>query len=166
MYHSLNASAAPRTAEVFGVQHVHIIEETAKFHVQQGIAKGAGSRLDMHRYKDISACYAVLKERGYRIVATVPREDALLLEDLPLGRPCALVFGTEDRGLSVQAVEQADLCVKIPMFGFTQSLNVSVCVALFLYQIRMKLENSSIDWQLSPKEREELRHTFVQRLLY
>lgn len=165
MYHSLNASATLRTAECFGIQDVHVVEDTAKFQVQQGIAKGASTWLTIHHYKNSASCYEQLKQKGYRIIATTPHADAILLPDILIGRPCALVFGTEDRGLSDVAIQEADVCVKIPMYGFTQSFNVSASVALCLYQVRMKLEHSSFEWRLTSAEREELFYEFAKRLL-
>ena len=53
-------------------------------------------------------------------------------------------------------MENADEFVRIPMYGFTESFNISVSAALCLYELTAKLRNSDINWHLSEHERTEL----------
>ena len=76
-----------------------------------------------------------LKSQGYKIVATTPHEKSQTINELPVDTKIALVFGTEIDGISPIVYEQADEFVKIPMYGFTESFNVSVCAALCLYEL-------------------------------
>lgn len=158
-----NASAILRSAECFGIQDVHIIERRNRFRATEGIAMGSAKWLDLHYYQETTACFDKLKKDGYKIVATTPRPDAYSLQELPLTDKMALVFGTEFTGLTEQALAQADLFVTIPMYGFTQSYNVSVSAALCTYQITESLKKSSVPWQLSEEERVDLTLSWLRR---
>ncbi|MGB4327319.1 MAG: TrmH family RNA methyltransferase, partial [Tenuifilum sp.] len=68
----------------------------------------------------------------------------------------ALLFGTELTGLSKLALKNADEYVRIPMFGFTESYNISVSVAITLYELTNRIRSSEIDYRLSPDEQDEL----------
>lgn len=160
-----NASAVIRSCEIFGLQDLHVVQEKNKFLVTNGIAMGASKWIDMQQYNEIDACIQTLKDDGYRIVATTPHTDACLLPDLPVDKKLALVFGTEGSGISSRVMEQADEFVKIPMFGFTQSFNVSVSVALCLYDTVMRLHNSSINWQLNETQKIDTLLLWARKVL-
>jgi tRNA (guanosine-2'-O-)-methyltransferase len=163
IFQSHNASAILRSTECFGVQDMHIIADKFNFSVTAGIAMGSSKWVDMHRYKDVQTAFQTLKRQGYRMVATTPNTD-MYLEDLPLNHKMALIFGTENIGLSEYAMKHADDFIKIPMFGFTQSFNVSVSVALCLYHIISKLHASaSIPWKLDEAEKLEVMLTWLRR---
>ncbi len=68
----------------------------------------------------------------------------------------ALFFGAELPGLSKTVLDNADEFVKIPMFGFTESFNISVSVAICLYDIINRLKTSNIKWELSEPEKQDL----------
>ncbi|MDY5970038.1 MAG: TrmH family RNA methyltransferase, partial [Bacteroidales bacterium] len=73
-------------------------------------------------------------------------------------QPTALVFGTELTGLSDKAIEHADAYVKIPMYGFTESFNISVCCALSLYSVTEKMRRTpNLNWQMTPEEQATLK---------
>ena len=67
----------------------------------------------------------------------------------------ALLFGAEQEGLSPLALEMADEKVKIPMYGFTKSYNISVAVALCIQAVISKIREYDIAWQ-SEKEKDEV----------
>ncbi|HEY4799033.1 MAG TPA: TrmH family RNA methyltransferase, partial [Bacteroidia bacterium] len=64
--------------------------------------------------------------------------------------------GTEMRGATPVAFEQADGFVKIPMVGFTESLNISVSAAVTLYTLTQRLKSSSVNWKLKDEEIAEI----------
>ncbi len=66
------------------------------------------------------------------------------------------MFGTELTGLSEVAMNNVDGYVKIPMYGFTESLNISVSAAITLYVISKRLKESDINWQLTNEEKTDL----------
>ncbi len=161
LYQAHNLSAIVRTADCFGIQDVHIIEERHKFSLSKGIVKGAEQWMTLERHRvlqrgDIAQSFALLRSAGYSIVATTPHEKDMLINELPLDKKVAVVFGTEREGLSAYALEHADAFVKVPLYGFTESFNVSVCAGIVLYELTKRLRESSLDWRLSDEERIEI----------
>ena len=148
-----NTSAVVRTCEVFGVQQAHSIEGRYGKRLDEKIAMGAQKWVDVFRYDDTQKCFDILREKGYQIVATTPHKDAYLLNDFDISKKSAFFFGTEKEGLSEKVLAQADTYLKIPMVGFTESLNISVAVAIVLQQLTDKLRRSNIKWQLTDEER-------------
>jgi len=155
-----NASAVLRSCDCFGIQDVHIIENRNRYEVNPDVALGASKWLTLHNYDqeehNTRNCLMQLKQRGYRIVATTPHKMDHTPESLPLDQKTALVFGTELEGLSEVAKELADDYVKIPMYGFTESLNISVSAAILLRSLAIRLRTAGIPWQLDPAAREEV----------
>jgi tRNA (guanosine-2'-O-)-methyltransferase len=94
-----------------------------------------------------------LKKSGYKIVATTPHKKSYGIDDIPIDEKTALLFGTELTGLSDIAIENSDEILTIPMYGFTESYNISVSAALCLYTLTQRLRKSEIKWQLDPSER-------------
>lgn len=160
VYQPHNASAVLRSCDCFGVQDAHIIENENKWEVSEGVAMGSSKWLSVTRYNALphntNACLSELKERGYRIVATTPHRDDYVLKDLPLDGKIALVFGTEVSGISDEVRALADDYVRIPMYGFTESFNISVAAALSLYELTDRMRRTFNDWCLSEQERQEL----------
>jgi tRNA (guanosine-2'-O-)-methyltransferase len=159
IYQPHNASAVLRSCDCFGIQDVHIIENMNKYEVNPDVALGSSKWLNLIRYRETtnntSQCLKKLKSDGYRIIATTPHENDFTPETLPLDQKTALVFGTELAGLSEEALSQADGFVRIPMYGFTESFNISVSAALLLYALSERLRKSEIPWQLSEEEQLE-----------
>lgn len=149
-----NASAILRTCDCFGIQDLHVMEKNKDYVIQREIARGSGNWVDLHSYSSqnpYTECYHKLKKDGYRLIATSPHATKTIY-DVDLTSPIALVFGTERHGISQEAIQNADELIQIPMYGFTESFNVSVSVALLLNSIRHMLEKSDIDWRLSKEE--------------
>jgi tRNA (guanosine-2'-O-)-methyltransferase len=155
-----NASAVLRSCDCFGIQNVHIIENKYKYNVNPDVALGSPKWLDLYRYNNgdfnTADCLNKLKDEGYRIVATTPHKNDCLIDELPLDKKTALVFGTELNGLTDTAIEMADGFVKLPMFGFTESYNISVSAALSLYELTKHLRNKIKGWELSEKEKTKI----------
>ncbi|MGB7395702.1 MAG: RNA methyltransferase, partial [Pricia sp.] len=148
-----NTSAVIRSCESFGVQDAHVVEGRFGKRLDKNIAMGAQQWVDVHRYNSTAECFKALKKDGYQIVATTPHDDSTLLNDFDLEGKTALVFGTEREGLSEEALRLCDSTLKIPMSGFTESLNISVSAALILYDLTRRLRKSEVSWQLSEEER-------------
>ena len=148
-----NTSAVVRTCEVFGVQQAHSIEGRFGKRLDAKIAMGAQKWVDVFRYNDTQSCIDALRAQGYQIVATTPHKDAYFLNDFDISKKSAFFFGTEKEGLSQQVLSQADTYLKIPMVGFTESLNISVAVAIVLQQLTDKLRRSQVAWQFTDEER-------------
>lgn len=150
IYQSHNASAVLRSCDCFGVQDVHVVENRNAFNPAGDVAVGSSKWVDYYRYPTIAEAYDDLHRHGYRIVATLPHENDQMITDLDISQPTALVFGTELTGLTPDAIAGADAYVKIPMYGFTESFNISVCAALSLFSLTERMRNDpSIAWRLS-----------------
>lgn len=165
LYQAHNASAVLRSCDLFGIQEVHSVEERHKFVVHNGVAKGAAQWLDVVHHTDITQAIKGLKERGYRIVATTPHKEAVMLPDFPVDKKFVFMFGTEDVGLTEQAFNLADEFVKIPMVGFTESFNISVSVALCLYQVTQAMRSQNSAWQLNEQQQLDVLHSWLKTLL-
>ncbi len=152
-----NTSAVMRSCEVFGVQQIHIIEERFGKRIDKEIAMGAQKWVDVNKYESAENCIETLKNKGYQIIATTPHENDCLLDDFDISKPSALFFGTERDGLSPEIIEKADGFLKIPMVGFTESLNISVSAAIIIQNLTERLRKSDIAWQLSDDELLEKR---------
>ncbi len=168
VYQEHNASAVLRSCDCFGIQELHVIEKDNQYKVQRDIALGAGRWVDMFNYNRgehvTKDCIDKLKSKGYTIVATTPHTENTI-HDLDLSNPIALIFGTERRGISSEVEEMADTFVKIPMYGFTESFNISVSAALMLHTLRERLENSDFSWKLSPEEQTALKIKWCRKIL-
>lgn len=156
IYQPHNASACLRTCDCLGIQDVHIVERKYEYRPHGGVSMGSTKWLSLHRYRKTSSCIETLRANDYRLVATSPNEEGHDLLSLPLDRPIALLFGTEEQGLSAETMEAADTTLRLPMFGFTQSYNISVTVAICLSRLVERLRTEGINWQLGEKEKDEL----------
>lgn len=165
--HSHNASAAIRSCEAFGIQDIHIIENNYKFKLSPTVASGSAKWVDMIRYnrKDFdntTECMLGLKEEGYRLYAAVPDPSAISISDIPLDSKVGILIGTEDTGLSQTAIDLADAKVTLPMYGYTESFNLSVASALCLREVTDSLRNSDISYNLSAEEKHNLLYKWVK----
>lgn len=163
VYQLHNASAVMRSCEIFGIQEMNVIEEKYGKKIDKEIAMGAQKWVDVNRYSTTDACIKDLKSKGYRIIATSPHENSCFLEDFDITQPAALFFGTERLGLSEEVLSQADGFLKIPMFGFTESINVSSSAAIIIQHLSSRLRNSDINWQLTEEEILEKRIDWARK---
>lgn len=162
-FHPQNASALVRHCEAFGVQELHAIEFLCGFQANLHIVRGTDKWVDIRRYGSTAEAVAHLRSEGYRIVAATPHTDDTTPEsfDVGAGKFC-IVFGTEKQGISEEIMAVADQFVKIPMYGFVESLNVSACAAILIQGMVEKLHRSEVDWRLSENEQAELLYRWAR----
>ena len=158
-----NASAVIRSCDIFGVQEAHVIEKRFGHTLDKEIAMGAEKWVDVQRYKNTHDCIQNLKDKGYKIIATTPHANDCLLDDFKVDERIALFFGTEKNGLSEEVLQQADGFLKIPMFGFTESFNISVSAAIILQNLTGKLKETAIEWQLTETEKLEKQFDWTKK---
>jgi tRNA (guanosine-2'-O-)-methyltransferase len=144
-----------------GVQDIHVIENSYKFETHPDIVLGANKWLNIFQYNVPEANNTLkaienLRNEGYKIVATTPHKNDFSLEKLPIDSKIALFFGTEQTGLSEDVVEQADYFMQIPMYGFTESYNISVSAAISMYELMKRIRQSPVKWRLSEDERVDI----------
>lgn len=133
-YDPHNAVAAVRTSEALGVSALHAIEGADHFRLAPGITRGCHRWMDIHRWRTPADCAAALRARGFALYATAP-EATHDVETMDVTKPVAVMFGNEHAGLTAAAEQQCDGTVRIPMYGFTESYNLSVSVALVLSRL-------------------------------
>lgn len=160
LYQAHNASAVLRSCESFGLQTVHFIENKNSLKISADVAMGSSNWLTIHRHREAenntAKALTELKKQGFRIVATTPHTDAHTIDTLPVNQKLALVFGTEIDGISNDVYEMADDFVKIPMYGFTESFNISVCAALCMYELTTRIRKTVPNYLLNEEERLEV----------
>lgn len=160
IYHPHNASAVVRTCDAFGIQDVHIIENRNKYRMNPKVALGSGQWVDIIKHNaeehNSAACVQHLKEKGYKVIATTPHTDDISLYDLDVTEPVALIFGNEKDGISDAVREEADGFMRIPMYGFAESFNISVSAAICLSVLTEKLRQTDVDWRLSEEEKKKI----------
>ncbi|MCF6280112.1 MAG: RNA methyltransferase [Flavobacteriaceae bacterium] len=156
LYQKHNTSAIVRSCDVFGIQDVHIIENKYKSYMSNQVGKGSQKWLDFSRYRkkqiNTQDCIDTIKNQGYQLIVTSPHNDSCLLQNFDITKKSAFVFGVEKTGVSEMMMSQADGFLKIPMVGFTESLNVSVAAAITLQSVTERMRNSNVHWQLSEKD--------------
>ena len=161
-YHAQNASALVRHCEAFGVQDIHTIEDRCKFNPNLNIVRGTDKWIDLHRHHSTAEAIEALRADGYRIVATTPHRGDSSPETFDVAKgKFALVFGTEDTGISDEVIESADEFVRIPMCGMVESLNVSASAAILIYILSQRMRATVNDWHLSERERLEMHFRWL-----
>ena len=170
IFQSQNASAVLRSCDCFGIQDVHIIENRNQFQLDTEVSLGSSKWLTLNKYKQkeknsVSAL-KTLKKQGYKIVATTPHLNDQELPNFDItSEKIALVFGSELPGVSNIILDEADEYLKIPMFGFTESFNISVSAAIVLHHLTDKLRNSDVKWELTEKEKTEIKIQWIRNTI-
>ena len=122
IYQPHNASAVVRTCDCFGVQDVHVIEGHNEYKINPLVVQGSAKWISIYKYplqENKKSAFAQLKKKGYKLVGTSPDPSYPSIKDFSIEDKVALVFGTEETGISAYAIEQMDDFVHIPMYGFT-----------------------------------------------
>jgi tRNA (guanosine-2'-O-)-methyltransferase len=167
LYQKHNTSAITRSCDIFGIQDLHVIENKYKTYVSNQVGKGSQKWLTFHRYNqkehNTQDCIDAIKAKGYQIIATTPHENSNFVADFDVLKKSAFVFGVEKEGVSKMMLDQADGHLKIPMYGFTESLNVSVAAAIVLQDITARLRKTQIDWRLDPIEKQAIYSQWLQK---
>lgn len=165
VYQLHNTSAVIRSCDVFGIQNIHVVEEVNQKRIDREIAMGAQKWVDVNRYNSTANCIRTLRQKGYRIVATSPHKSKPLYE-FDISQPAAFFFGTEKDGLSEEVLREADDFVQIPMFGFTESLNISVSAAIILQEVTSRMrQDPTLSWRLSEEEKRRKRLEWAKKTI-
>lgn len=169
VYHSQNTSAVVRSCDCFGIQDLHVIENKHQYRLNPRVVHGASQWVDVIQYMDgensSETCFTRLKEKGYQLVGTIPDPAAPSIHDFHFEQPTALIFGTEKDGLSDIGKTFCDKLVTIPMYGFTESFNISVSAAICMNLLSTKLYTSDLPWKLTAYERKSLRLKWFKQVV-
>ena len=167
LYQKHNTSAITRSCDIFGIQDLHIIENKYQTYVSNQVGKGSQKWLTFHRYNqelhNTQACIDAVRAKGYQIIATTPHETSEFVGDFDITKKAAFVFGVEKEGVSDLVLAQADAHLKVPMYGFTESLNVSVAAAIVLQNVSSRLRDTAVPWQLSTDDQQAVYLQWLQK---
>ena len=160
IFQGRNISASIRSADCFGVQDVHVIENDNIFNDDSEVSMGADKWVTttIYNQEEDNTAKAIkkLKEEGYQVIAATPHNTDCDLYDIEISeQKIALIFGAEVRGCSEQTLKLADKRMRIPMYGFTESFNISVSVSLSLQHLTYKMRNSAVNWKMSQDQQDE-----------
>lgn len=168
-YHPHNASAVMRTCDCFGVQDVYITQNLHEYNVNPNVVRGASKWLTIKKFEreesSTQKCFHELRSKNYRLIGTSPDPSQTSIRDLDVSQPLAFVFGTEKDGISDYAQQNVNELIHIPMYGFTESFNVSVSAALLLNEMVHKLRATTNDWNLTKVEQEELTFEWYKQIV-
>lgn len=128
-----NMSACIRTLESYGIQNVHVVELRDPFVISRKTTQGCHKWMDIHRHATTQDAITTLRENGYRLVVS-SLEATQTLDDFDFSIPTALCFGNEKDGISQELLGVVDDRFRIPMHGFSQSLNLSVALAISIHE--------------------------------
>lgn len=165
VYQMHNTSAVMRSCDIFGIQDLYVVEEKFGKRVDKEIAMGAQKWVTLERRNSMEACIEEVKSKGYQVIATTPHNESTLLHEFDFSKKSAFFFGTERHGLSDKVMDAADGFLKIPMYGFTESLNISVSVAIILQSLVTKIKNSTVSWQLSEAEKQIIQMDWMKNTI-
>jgi len=165
-----NAGAVFRSCDCFGIQDATVIEAEYKKRTAELISKGSDKWLSINQFDEPEtdnslACMQYLKASGYQIVACTPHNADTVLPNFKIIQKTAILFGNEEDGLTQTALEHADVKLKIPIYGFSESYNISVSAALVLQQVVTALHQSDMDWRISKEEKIELEIEWILKSL-
>lgn len=154
-----NVSAIFRTCDAVGVPKVSLIYTLEKFpKIGKKSSASAFKWVEKEKFNSVSDCYSSLRKDGFMIYASSISDEAVDFYKLDLKKKIAIVLGNEHRGVSNDALSQADKMFRIPMFGMVQSLNVSVAASIILYEaLRQRIKKGFYDKsELSESELDDL----------
>jgi len=157
-----NASAVIRTCDAAGVLYLDLVSPNPELlRFNEAISTRADKWLEISVHPTPAACLEPLKRAGFQVLATHLTRDAVPYMDVDLAKPVALVFGSEAEGISEECLAFADRIVRIPMLGMVQSLNLSVSVAVMLYEALRQRAAKGYSSPLAPAEFARLRKKWL-----
>ncbi|MDO6597853.1 23S rRNA (guanosine(2251)-2'-O)-methyltransferase RlmB [Oceanihabitans sp. 2_MG-2023] len=136
-----NFGAIIRTAECTGVDGI-IIQKSGSAPVNGDTIKtsaGAVFKIPICKVDHIKDAMFYLQASGIKVIAATEKTENTIF-DVSFKEPCAIIMGSEGRGINPSVLKLADAKAKLPLLGEIESLNVSVACGAFLYEaIRQRL---------------------------
>ncbi|GAB6045783.1 tRNA (guanosine(18)-2'-O)-methyltransferase TrmH [Caminibacter profundus] len=133
VYSPHNLSAIVRTCDAVNVGKLYYRHQK-KVKLNNEITMGAHKWIFSEYIDDIEKFYQDIKSQGYQVVVTLLDEDTVDFRKVDYTKPTLIVLGNEVDGASETSIKYADKKVIVPMYGMSQSLNVSVANAVILYE--------------------------------
>ncbi len=145
-----NIGTVIRNVNALGVEKVYVVDprqslpdDWQDLREQRSISKTSVSAVKwtfVKRFDDTDACFDYLESKNFRSIVTSPHvkgKDSIYLHegDYTAYTKLAVWFGSENLGISDRAVERAEMCVSVPMFGMIESLNLGTSSGIVLYEV-------------------------------
>ncbi len=166
-----NISAVMRSSEAFGFINFHLLEtEQQRFKAANRVSKGADKWLDVQIHSTAEDLVEFMSQKGFKIYATHLSAVSRPVAELDFSQPTAIVLGNEKKGVSESLRELCDGDVIIPMYGFSQSFNISVAAALVFqtaFEKRLASRNDALSGktELTLEQEVQLRANYYLRSL-
>ncbi|MCX7955163.1 MAG: RNA methyltransferase [Bacteroidales bacterium] len=161
IYQSHNASAIIRSCDAFGIQYIYVLEKNNLFRPNPEISLGSEKWLSITKFSydsiNIKELFNDFKKRGFKIIATDLGNDVIYLNDFKyVNEKLLVMFGSEKTGISDELLTYADVKLKIPLYGFAQSVNVSVATGIIIYSLANKIRTTSGNFSLTEEEKDKI----------
>lgn len=130
-----NLGTILRSCDAAGVDAVIVCDPTTDIHNPNVVRSSVGTLFTLPVIEANSEeTLAYLKKHHIAVVAATPHAK-LGFTEADFKVPLAIVVGTEQYGLTENWMKNADISVRIPMFGAADSLNVASATTLLLYEV-------------------------------
>ena len=136
-----NLGAIARSLECAGGQGIIVPAKGGAAINADAVKASAGAlmRMDTCKVSNLRVAAYYLQQSGFRLIAATEKTDNLIY-DVDMTGPCAIIMGSEGKGISQSMLDLADDKAAIPMAGEITSLNVSVASAVLMYEaVRQRL---------------------------
>jgi tRNA (guanosine-2'-O-)-methyltransferase len=141
-----NLSAILRTCDAVGASRAHAVTAHGRLSAHRHSSAGAGQWVDVVTHASVEEGVAAVRAEGFRVYAAHLSPQAVDYRQLDYTQPIVLLLGAELWGVSEAGRQLADGHVMLPMFGLTESLNVSVAAAVMLFEAqKQRLEAGMYD---------------------
>lgn len=159
-----NIGTVIRNVNALGVEKVYVVDprgalpdDWQELRERPSVSKTSVSAVKwtfVKRFDSTDACFDYLESKNFKSIVTSPhvkgKASIYLHEgDYTTHAKLAVWFGSENLGISDRAVERAEMCVSVPMFGMIESLNLGTSSGIVLYEVA--------------KQRREYQSRFVKR---
>ena len=159
-----NVSAIIRTADAVGVHKIHAVwEQDSDERLRDHTAAGSNNWVQVQRHDNVVLAAETLKKQGMQLLVTHLDDSAVDYREIDYTQPSAIILGQELTGATEQAIALADQSIVIPMFGMTQSLNVSVANAVVLYEAQRQRQLKGCYDNNSGLPESDIQHILFQR---
>lgn len=154
-----NVGAIFRSADAFGVAEIiltgispypetpndtRLPHVAAKAHAMiSKTALGAESTIPFRQILKLSDAIADLKAHGYRVYALEQSPKSRPIDKFTPRFPCALIVGSEVKGVPKRILDEVDTILEIPMQGKKESLNVAVAAGIALFELTRTLDKAT-----------------------
>lgn len=140
----LNVGAFFRSGDAFRIESIELCGYTAHPPHRDILKSALGSSeyVPWKGHESAEAAITSLREQGYKIAAIEQSDSSMALQDWqPAPKEAwAFIFGNEVRGVEATTSNLCDIIIEVPQFGAKQSLNVSVCGGIILWEAARKMQ--------------------------